>query len=203
MRACELHPETCDSGVHLRQLPLAGIAPERTRGPERVGGVDPVGFWGFLHLSLHVWVDLRGRGRQLRACHGSLPPRVLQYLQQRAANMLPPPGVRADRLPQRKPALPVSLVPLAGGGGAPAFLPHHGLLGHTEASIQRSSIPDEDIRSPVLLRSTRRHDVTSTARPTQRFQNGLHNRQRNDSRVILILIDTVLAGTTILFFFFF
>lgn len=77
MRACELHPETCDFGVDLRQLPLAGIAPEGAHGPERVGGVDPGGLWGFLHLSLDVWVDLRGRGRQLSACHGSLPPRVL------------------------------------------------------------------------------------------------------------------------------
>lgn len=77
MRACELHPETCDSGVDLRQLPLAGIAPERTHGAEGVGRVDPGGLWDFLHLGLDVWVDLRGRGRQLRACHGSLPPRVL------------------------------------------------------------------------------------------------------------------------------
>lgn len=68
--------KTCDSddGEDLRQLPLAGIAPERARGPERGGGVDPGGLRGFAHLGLHVWVDLRGRGRQLSACHGSPPP---------------------------------------------------------------------------------------------------------------------------------
>lgn len=60
------------------------------------------------------------------------------YLQQRAANMFPPPGVGADRLTQRKPAFPVSLVPLTGGGGASASLAHHGVLRHTEASISLS-----------------------------------------------------------------
>lgn len=44
----------------LRLLPLPCIAPERTCGPERVGRVDPGGLRGFLHLGLHVWVDLRG-----------------------------------------------------------------------------------------------------------------------------------------------
>lgn len=87
----ELHSETCDSD--LRQLPLAGIASKRAHGPERIGRVDPSGLWCFLHLGLDVWVDLRGRRRQLSARHGSLPfPEC--YLQQRAANMFPPPGVR-------------------------------------------------------------------------------------------------------------
>ncbi|KAK5870816.1 hypothetical protein PBY51_003730 [Eleginops maclovinus] len=78
----------------LRQLPLAGIAPEGAHGPERAGGVDPCGLGGFLRLGLHVWVDLGGRGRKLSACHGSLPPE--RYLQLRAGNMFPPPGVTAD-----------------------------------------------------------------------------------------------------------
>lgn len=81
--ACEVHLiGTCDldDEDHLRQktkqnkkkLPLAGIASERARGPERGGGgVHPGGLRGFAHLGLHVGVDLRGRRRQLSACHGS------------------------------------------------------------------------------------------------------------------------------------
>lgn len=60
MRACELCPETCVFGEDLRQLPLAGIAPERTHGPEGVGRVYPYGLGGFLHFGLDVRVDLRG-----------------------------------------------------------------------------------------------------------------------------------------------
>lgn len=55
-----------------KKLPLAGIASERAHGPERGGGVHPGGLRGFAHLGLHVGVDLRGRRRQLSACHGSL-----------------------------------------------------------------------------------------------------------------------------------
>lgn len=87
--------KTCDSddGEDLRQLPLAGIAPERARGPERGGGVDPGGLRGFAHLGLHVWVDLRGRGRQLSACHGSPPPPRALPLQRQAD------GQAADTFP--------------------------------------------------------------------------------------------------------
>lgn len=77
MRACDLCPETCVFGEGLRQLPLAGIAPERTHGPEGVGRVYPYGVGGFLHFGLDVRVDLRGRGCQLCACHGSAPPWML------------------------------------------------------------------------------------------------------------------------------
>lgn len=76
MCASELHLETCAFGADLRQLPLVDIAPQRADGPERGGGIDPGGLWCFLHIGLDVWVDLRGRGRQLCACHASrvLPP---------------------------------------------------------------------------------------------------------------------------------
>lgn len=67
-----LRSETCVFGADVRRLPLAGIAPERAHGPERAGGVDPGGLWLFLHLGLDVWVDLRGRGCQFSARHGSL-----------------------------------------------------------------------------------------------------------------------------------
>lgn len=78
MCASELHLETCAFGADLRQLPLVDIAPQRADGPERGGGIDPGGLCTscFLHIGLDVWVDLRGRGRQLCACHASrvLPP---------------------------------------------------------------------------------------------------------------------------------
>lgn len=56
-------------GADLRQLPLVGIAPKWTHGPEGVGGIDPGGLRRFLHIGLDVWVDLRGRGGQLGARH--------------------------------------------------------------------------------------------------------------------------------------
>ena len=99
--------KTCDFVADLWRLPLAGIAPERAHGPERAGGVDPGGFGGFLHLSLHVWVDLRGRRRQLSARHGSLPPRVLppeesgQYASSSCCENTA--GSLSDRRRRRKP----------------------------------------------------------------------------------------------------
>jgi len=78
MRTSALHSETCACGADLRQLPLAGIAPKRAHGPERVGGIDPGGLWGFLHICLDVWIDFGGRGRQFSACHyyRVLPPAI-------------------------------------------------------------------------------------------------------------------------------
>ncbi len=126
----------------LRQLPLAGIAPERARGPERAGGVDPGGLWGFLHLGLHVWVDLRGRGRQLSAGHGSLPLRVLPPAESGKC-VSSSPAVRTGSAHSGTPTvpenrIPVSVVLLEGGGGASPSLPHHGVLRHTEASMSLS-----------------------------------------------------------------
>lgn len=126
---------------NLRQLPLAGIAPKRAHGPERRagGGVDPGGLGGFLRFGLDIGVDLRGRGRQLSACHGSLaassravPP---------AQTVLLPSSLVSDRAhtlgENRIPSL--SLVLHGGGGGgraSPSLLlqHHHGfLLRHTES----------------------------------------------------------------------
>lgn len=64
-----LHSETCRCGLDMRLLPLADIAPKRARAPERVGGIDPGGLGGCLHVGLDVWVDLRWRGCQFSACH--------------------------------------------------------------------------------------------------------------------------------------
>lgn len=60
-----------------------------------------------------------------------------------SGNMCPPPAVRTGRLTQKptppeKTASPVSVSLRWGGGGAPASLPHHGLLGRTEANIHSS-----------------------------------------------------------------
>ncbi|KAK5932121.1 hypothetical protein CgunFtcFv8_003853 [Champsocephalus gunnari] len=113
----------------LRQLPLAGIAPERAHGPERAGGVDPCWLGGFVRLGLHVWVDLGGRGSKLSARHGSLPPEP--YLQQRAGNMFPPGVTAAQRptLPENR--IPVSLLLHEGGGRAALSLLHHWFLSDT------------------------------------------------------------------------
>lgn len=172
MRACELHPETCDFGVDLRQLPLAGIAPERAHGPERV---DPGGLWGFLHLSLDVWVDLRGRRRQFSACHGSLPPRVLPPAESSQYVFLllvsEQAGSLRDRLRRTKPHPPSHWCYAKAEGER---LPPCRITGSSDTLrrasacllvIERSSIPDFPRAS---LRLTRRHDVTSTAWPTQR-----------------------------------
>lgn len=88
-------------------------------------------------------------------------------------------GSFTDRRCRRKPHLPVSLVVCRSGGGAPASLPHHGgRQTHRDgASVRRaahSSIPDWEIVD-ASLRFARRHDYTSTSRPTG-FTMRLYNR---------------------------
>lgn len=114
--ACEGHLiGTCEQGDEdrLRQikLPLAGIASERAHG----GGVHPGGLRGFAHLGLHVGVDLRGRGRQLRACHGSLSasPERQTPSRQRPRSFLclcPCSSKLTERRRRTKRASPVSLM---------------------------------------------------------------------------------------------
>lgn len=61
-----------DKTRDMRLLPLSGVAPERAGGPERIGGVHPGGLGRFRRVALDVGVDLRRRGSQLGAGHGSL-----------------------------------------------------------------------------------------------------------------------------------
>lgn len=173
----ELHSETCDFGADLRQLPLAGIAPKRARGPKRFGGVDPGGLWGFLHLGLDVGVDLRGRGRQLGACHGSLPPRVLPPAE--SGKMWFPPLLLSEQAQltqrhrcRRKTASPSHWCCTRAEGER---LPPCRITGSSDTVrrasacllvMECSSILDGNVRSLCVF--MRRHIVTSTARPTQR-----------------------------------
>lgn len=167
----------------LRQLPLPGIAPERADGPKRTGGVDPGGLGGFLHLGLDVGVDFRGRGSQLSACHVSLPPQY--HLQQRVANAFLPPRVRTDSVGdrrRRKSASPFHCccTKAEAESLAPCRITLSSeTLGRVSACLlesERSSIPDGDASSHAPMRFTRRHEATSTARPTQRYPNGLHKQ---------------------------
>lgn len=183
MRACDLCPESCVFGEGLRQLPLAGIALERTHGPEGVGRVYPYGLGGFLHFGLDVRVDLRGRGCQLCACHGSAPRRMLLPAQPRIA--FPPLGVGTGRLIHRPTAAETNAsarltgavprrrgrarFPAASRGSSDALTEHRFLVSRNPPSlIEKSWIG-------ASLRFARRHDYTSTAPPTG-FTMRLYNR---------------------------
>lgn len=133
--SCIQKHATC---ADLRQLPLPGIAPKRAHGPKRIGGIDPGGLRGFLHFGLDVGVDFRGRGSQLSACHGSLPPEC--YLQQRAANTFRSPGVRTGLVSDRcrwKTASPSHRCSTKTGGER-LPLCRIRVLRHTEARISLS-----------------------------------------------------------------
>lgn len=197
MCANEQHLETCDFGADLRQLPLAGIAPKRAHGPKRVGGVDPGGLWGFLHLGLDVWVDLRGRGRQLSACHGSPPPRVLPPAEsgQYVSSSWCQNGLSSlrDRPENRIPRFTGA----ARGRRGSVSLPAASRGAQTHWGAQQlvswlSSAPPSLMETwgpRACARSTRRHDVTSSARPTQTGSPAGYITamvKRNDQRFLLI-----------------
>lgn len=173
MRACELYPETCDFGEDLRQLPLAGIAPERTHGPERAGCARPGGRWSFLHFGLDVWVDFRRRRRKFSASHSSEPPRVLPPAESSQYVFLLLPvcqqaGSRRERHRRRKPHSPSHWCYTKAEG---VRVPPWCISGSSD-TLRRTSAC---LSYRALLHSwwryqdpVRRHDFTSTARPTQR-----------------------------------
>lgn len=191
------HSETCHFGADLRQLPLAGIAPKRAHGPERVGGVDPGGLWGFLHIGLDVWVDLRGRGRQLCACHGSLPPEC--YLQQRAANMFPPPGVGTSSVSDRRRRKTASPFHWCCTKAEGERLPLCRITGSSDtlrgASVcllvmERSSITHGDVRSPCVCKilTSSRSNVNRLANPTGSPTRYITKMVKyNDTRILFII----------------
>lgn len=177
MCASELHSETCDCGANLRQLPLAGIAPKRAHGPERVGGVDPGGLWGFLHLGFDVWVDLRGRGRQLSACHGSLPSRVLPPAESGQYVSLLPVSEQAGSLSDRRRRKTASPSHWCCTKAEGERLPPCRITGSSDTLrrasacllvIERCSIPDGDVRSPCVseIHTSSRCNVNGSANPT-------------------------------------
>lgn len=173
----ELHSETCDSD--LRQLPLAGIASKRAHGPERIGRVDPSGLWCFLHLGLDVWVDLRGRRRQLSARHGSLPfpsatssrERPICFLlrvSEQAASHSATDATRAKPHPSSH-----WCCAKAEGDCLPTWRITGSSVTLRRASaclldVERSSIPDGAARSPCVfeIHASSRSNVSRSANPT-------------------------------------
>lgn len=159
-------------GEGLRQLPLAGIALERTRGPEGVGRVYPYGLGGFLHFGLDVRVDLRGRGRQLCPCHGSAPSSAaanrffLPSVSEQPGSFTDPQRRRLTHLPRLTGAVPRR------GGRACFPAASRGVGSRCRAILH----PWWRNRGSVRLRRfARRHDYTSTAPPTG-FTMRLYNR---------------------------
>lgn len=173
---CEsgLHSETCDlvriCGSYLCPASLPK-EPMVRRGLTQVGsGV----FWTSVLTSGSI---SEGEGVSLAPAMALSLCLSECYLQQRAANMFPPPGSRIGSVSDRRrgeTASPVLLVVHEGGGTASPSLLHHRVLRHTEGSISLSPgyrallHPWWKMWCPPCVSETRRHDVTSTARSTLR-----------------------------------